>query len=811
MAKQNTAIIFSTLLVAFIQMASSASIDQASATPSPNSGLFAADFIGQITKNKANENVIVSPISIQTALAMTYLGAAGKTAEELQTALRLPSTDKDQVGEYFSQVLNKKSGEASLNIANKIFINSEFSLNPEFNGRSEKYFKTGVESLDFKKSPSESVETINTWVENETNKKITNLMKPGSIDQDTISVIVNAIYFNGKWKEPFSQDLTHKSPFWISKDRSIQVDMMSGSDRRIKYGEFTELNATAVEMPYKDSDLSMMLILPSQKDGLANLEAKLSSIPINDLSSKMTVKKVDLMVPKFKIDFSIALVPILKEMGINSMFEKADLPGIFGESVPNVKISDVQQKAYIDVNEAGSEAAAATFLQISLMSLDYNLKFFKVDRPFFFAIKDDNTVYFAGHIINELISKISGETHMITGTNYLFVLPSTTHLYPSNNFWPRSTTLDSRKNDTFPSILFNSVSNQDENKNIIMSPFSIQSALTLLYMGAEGDTAKEFENVLHYNSSNKIETAARYSKILKSISSANNGTMQIQSANRIYTRFELVPKFNEIAEAYFQAEAEMVDFKLREETAKKINTFVEENTNNKIKNLISPNSIDDTTTAMLVNAIYFKAQWANQFSMRATKKRPFYMSDNKTVDVDTMFGEISCKYVPLPDLDATAIQLRYEKTNIVMDVILPNKHDGLRDLEHRLSVMDLGKMFENIIEQDVNVRLPKFRIEFETNLIPVLKEMGMNKTFEYGANFKGIFDTVRPAKISEVIHKAFIDVNENGSEAAASTYTKLVYLSAGSVPEDTFTADHPFMFVIRNPETIFFIGHVKAF
>lgn len=383
-------------LIAIIQMTSSASIDQAK-LPSLSSGLFTADLLKQIAKSPVNENLIFSPISIQTALALAYLGAAGKTAEELKNGLRLPSTDKDKVGELFAQILNKKSGEASLSIANRMYISSEYPLQADFNKRAEKYFNSGAEKLDFEKSPTKAIETINTWVENKTNNKINNLLKPGSVDRDTVALIINAIYFKGKWQVPFSQDLTQKSPFWISNTKKVDVDTMYGSDRRLKYGEFADLNATAIEMPYQDSDLSMMLILPSKKDGLADLESKLGSIDINELSSKMETRKVDLKIPKFKIDFSTALSGVLKEMGIRSMFEQADLPGIF-QSGPNVKVSNVQHKAFIDVNEAGSEAAAATFLEISLMSLDYNLKYFFVDRPFFFAIKDPQTIYFAGHV-----------------------------------------------------------------------------------------------------------------------------------------------------------------------------------------------------------------------------------------------------------------------------------------------------------------------------------------------------------------------------------------------------------------------------
>lgn len=393
MSNKINILLIATALITVINMTSSAP----NTSPS-SSGLFAADLLSHIAKPKIKENVVFSPISIQMALAMAYLGADGKTAEELQKNLHLPSSEKDLVGQYFAQLLNKKSGEVDLSIANRMFVNSDFSLKTEFNEKAEKYFKSGTETLNFKDLATESIQIINKWVEQKTNNKITDLLKPGSIDADTLAIIVNAIYFKGKWQQPFSLESTMKKAFWISNEESLDVDFMYGGDRRLNYGDIPELNATAVELPYENSDMSMILIRPSEKNGLADLENKLSSMSILELSSKMNSQDVDVMMPRFKIDFSTGLVDVLKEMGIRSIFEKADLPGIF-ESGIAVKVSDVKHKAFIDVNEAGSEAAAASFMEIMLMSLNLNQKYFTLDRPFVFAIKDSKFVYFVGHVV----------------------------------------------------------------------------------------------------------------------------------------------------------------------------------------------------------------------------------------------------------------------------------------------------------------------------------------------------------------------------------------------------------------------------
>ncbi|XP_055916259.1 serine protease inhibitor 42Dd-like [Eupeodes corollae] len=364
-------------------------------TPASNKGLFAADLFHQICKNKSSQNLIISPISVQTALAITYIGAKGETATELQSGLRLLVSDVEQVGRHFANILLRNNGEAKLSIANRIFTNDQYKIVPFFKEIATKYFDSDAEQLDFSQS-SKAINIINKWVEEKTNKKITNVVQDGSVDCDTKAIIVNAIYFKGKWKTPFSKDMTRKSNFWVSKTESVQVDTIYGSEH-FKYGEFPELNATAVEMPYKDSDISMILILPKERDGLADLESKLSSVVINEMSAKMCVKSLDLYMPKFKIEFTTRLTDTLKALGIRSLFENANLPEMF-VSGPPVKVSDVHHKAFIEVNEAGSEAAAATIVKISPMSLDFNKKKFNADHPFVFAITSPEIVYFVGHL-----------------------------------------------------------------------------------------------------------------------------------------------------------------------------------------------------------------------------------------------------------------------------------------------------------------------------------------------------------------------------------------------------------------------------
>jgi serpin B len=182
--------------------------------------------------------------------------------------------------------------------------------------------------------------------------------------------------------------------------------------------------------------------------------------------------------------------------------------------------------------------------------------------------------------------------------------------------------------------------------------------------------------------------------------------------------------FNEVATKSFASEAQSLDFSQNTQSAATINGWVEANTNNKIKDLISADSLDSDTRMVLVNAIYFKGFWTYQFDPKNTFKAPFYLNDQDTVDVDYMKVKKHFKYGALPELDATAIELPYKDSDISMLIILPNTKTGLSALEGKLNTIDLGEVSNKLYSQEVNVELPKFKIEFDIELNEPLKKVG---------------------------------------------------------------------------------------
>nr|AYV99631.1 venom polypeptide [Dolopus genitalis] len=362
------------------------------------SGEFAADLYTKVIDGKDGENVIISPFSVQTCVGLAYAGAGGVTAEEMAKGLRLTSNDRDEVAKSFGQVLDSYSTNPLLKIANKVYIKTGYTLKPQFNEIATKNFHSEAENINFAQK-QESADKINSWVEGKTNNKIKDLISADSLSDDTRCVLVNAIYFKGFWDRQFEKEQTQKEDFWISETENVKVDMMN-MNHKFKYGEFADLDASAVELPYKDSDLSMLIILPNTKTGLKALESKFSTINIAEMSKNMYKSEVNLKLPRFKIEFSMKLNEPLKKMGMTSMFSGADFSNLLEQPEP-LKVSEVVHKAFIEVNEEGAEAAAATGLGVMLRSrpLPRQLAYFYADHPFIFFLKSPTEILFAGRYL----------------------------------------------------------------------------------------------------------------------------------------------------------------------------------------------------------------------------------------------------------------------------------------------------------------------------------------------------------------------------------------------------------------------------
>ncbi|XP_049856435.1 leukocyte elastase inhibitor-like isoform X3 [Schistocerca gregaria] len=306
----------------------------------------------------------------------------------------------------------------------------------------------------------------------------------------------------------------------------------------------------------------------------------------------------------------------------------------------------------------------------------------------------------------------------------------------------------------------------DVNGNLVTSPASLEIVLALTYIGAKGSTARQIASVINKTNDPKSVTSSALS-LLKVLKSADNVTLESASGMFIQKHFEVKNEFKLAGES-LSSVAQNTDFSQAETAASVINKWVEQATNGKIKNMVSEDSISPFTKLILINAIYFKAPWKIPFNKKQTSIEPFYTTRTQKKDVPMMYMKKRLGYSQLDEIDSDVLELQYEGRNLSMVILLPRKIDGLRVLENQLRVADIIEALRTIYPAEVEVTLPRFLLQNDINLNPTLIKLGLSDMFDRNlADFSGISDT--GLFVSQVKQRTFIEVNEKGTEAAAST------------------------------------------
>uniref|UniRef100_T1GWU6 Serpin domain-containing protein n=1 Tax=Megaselia scalaris TaxID=36166 RepID=T1GWU6_MEGSC len=341
-------------------------------------------------------NLVFSPLSINACLGLAYMGAGGDTAEEFSKRLRFGSLSKEEVATNFFKIFGESKAMRSVQIATKIFINKEFNISDRFSALSKRSFNSSVENMDFSNS-SDCEKSINSWVEKETNSKIKNLIAPGTVKAETSALLVNAIYFKGEWEKPFSQSNSTKMPFFSTENKSVEVDFMIHNEPDVHFGDLKDLESSAVELKYKGTDLSMVIVLPDKNEPLTKLAGNIqNNYDLMGISGKLSSRQLDIYIPKLEIETEIDLESPLFKLGIKTAFtDCADFKEMFQGTIKPMKITKAVHKAFIKVDEGGTEAGASTEITITMRSLP---RVFKADHPFFWFIKDTNYIYFMGQV-----------------------------------------------------------------------------------------------------------------------------------------------------------------------------------------------------------------------------------------------------------------------------------------------------------------------------------------------------------------------------------------------------------------------------
>ncbi|XP_061179388.1 leukocyte elastase inhibitor-like [Saccostrea echinata] len=342
----------------------------------------------------SESNIFYSPFSISTALAMVHMGAKADTRKEMSRVLHFEEMDKTfhaAFGSYLDY-LSKDTGDCTLKTANRIYQSMRFKPEESFLQNCNKHFKASVESVDFSKSAVTS-KKINSWVSQQTENKIQDLIPASALNERTFMVLVNAIYFKGNWNSKFESKHTQIMEFQNNKEK-FMTDMMYQTDD-FRFCQMWDLRLSALELPYEGKTLSLLILLPTAVDGIESLEKSLTESVLKTVVSNMSVREVNVYLPKFKMKSNFELKSNLSAMGMPSAFDmdKADFTGM--DKDKNVYINAVFHNAFVEVNEEGTEAAASTG---PVSSIECITPTFQANHPFLFFIRDyvNDIILFAG-------------------------------------------------------------------------------------------------------------------------------------------------------------------------------------------------------------------------------------------------------------------------------------------------------------------------------------------------------------------------------------------------------------------------------
>ncbi|MFP4027749.1 MAG: serpin family protein [Candidatus Brocadiia bacterium] len=365
---------------------------------------FAFDLFRQLSPGEPEKqrNIFFSPFSISAALTMTYAGARGKTSWEMKNVLRFQIPDEKlhaASGRIADRLIaGSKEKPYQVNVANALWGQKGGGFRRQFVSLVEKNYGAGLRTVDFKSQTETARKTINDWVAEETKNQIKDLLKKDDVNPAVRLILTNAIYFLGTWESKFGENLTQKKPFHLSGGKTVQVPMMNQTES-FRYGKFGDIQC--LELPYKGDDLVMLVLLP-KKGTLDQLTKRLSAQTLRIWRRQLQARRVTVEIPRFKLKYRICLKKNLKAMGMTDAFspKNADFSGIAGRR--DLFISKVIHEAFGDVNEKGTEAAAATAVAMERESISSPPVVFKADHPFVFAVcdKKTGTILFLGQLMS---------------------------------------------------------------------------------------------------------------------------------------------------------------------------------------------------------------------------------------------------------------------------------------------------------------------------------------------------------------------------------------------------------------------------
>ena len=724
---------------------------------------------GQSSMVNGQCSMILSPLSITIDLGMLNNGADGVTREEIDAVLGSSGVGGADAINAFCCKLLTESGTLDkttrVAIANNIYVNSSSGceLLPAFVETAGQYYNATPETRDF--GDGETRDVINQWGSDHTEGMIPEAIKEDEFNPNAVSYLLNALYFKGEWTHKFNANETYRSQF---DNGQKEVQMMH------QYTEFSYAQNKvyqSVILPYGNKAYQMTVFLPQWGKTLDDVLAALSSNGWKE--EDYGTSQVNLYLPKFETSTDMRLEEIMRSLGMPNSFE-----GGYGFNKfcnENVFIGMMKQTSKIHLDEEGSEASAVTVIDIRKNSGPSYAEFI-ADRPFLYMITERSTgaIFFIGQYMGEPLKNVRKDISMTQEERQLV-----------------------ESNNDFAFNLFRKARGEESS---IMSPLSITYALGMMNNGAAGQTQQEINEVLGFGDAG-VDTINAFCRKLLTEAPTLDETTAAEIANTVFVNsgqnFYLQQGFIDKANAYYDAEPQALNFYDVQNAVSVINGWANDHTHGMIPELFKEDTFNAQAASYLLNALYFKGAWTNKFDKNNTQDESF----NGGQSVPMMHQWERFQYTE-NDL-YQAIRLPYGNEAYRMTVFLPREGKTIDDV---LSKMDGTSWKSDMFwSSEVDLKLPRFQTGSSIPLKDIMAELGMTTAFDPELAEFPYFGT-QPGYISTMFQKAVIDLDEEGTEAAAVT---VIGYETTSIPSRaTFHADRPFFYTISEQSTgaIFFIG-----
>ncbi|KAJ8686512.1 hypothetical protein QAD02_022306 [Eretmocerus hayati] len=768
-----------------------------------------------LLKNMAKSvkgNLLVSPVSLKLALTLLYEGAQDETAQELADVMHLPigrSATRDKFSSIIKSLQTQRP-EYALNIGTRIFMDNSIKPRQRYGAIAKSFYNTDVLSTNFSDTRS-SAELVNNFVKNITDGLISKVIENDEQLKDSLMVVTSAMFFKGRWhRQPFRSSDTKMGTFYMSDEKTtLQVPFMRASSKFYLVTS-DELDAKILRLPYAGHKFSMFFVLPLNRGKLDEVVKKINPFIINKSMWLMQEVPADIIIPKFKFDFTSHLENNLRELGIRDIFDDtATLTGILRSRSTSrrLTVSDIIQKAGIEVSEEGTVAYTATEVELGNKMSDET---FHANHPFLFYIEDESTgsILFMGVVNNprERTGIVEPAMQSPSTTPSLLASPSS-QPPPIPN---RTGDADDKDTDNdevtggsalgtgivdrqnFFGIELLQAVNEAETGNVIVGTSGIKAALMTLVEAAAGRTRQEILSTLRLPADIQ---GIRNIASSTAFSLREAGGIELQTAIKLWLGKEVSLKkdYADALQHYYRAELQSVNFFDQSTAIKAINDWAKRSTHGRINSIVDK-SLQPDTRMLITSSVFFNGTWQQSFDKTATRSRCFNVPNLGCKQVPLMESIAHYNYAEIPALDAQAIQIPYMGGRASMLVLLPRRigTQALTDLSRDLAFTPISSVLASLKSTEVLLQLPRFSAASKLELAPSLEKLGIRDLFGLKADLSVAFSG--GVKVGEVVHNALIEVTEEGTVAAAVTGISVVPLMGSTMTY--FRADRPFIFFI---------------